>query len=90
MSTQAEKMRRLYRFQAPIYDKSRWAFLFGRQRASRMVDAKPGESILDLGCGTGRWLPELARNVGPKGRIIGIDCVSTLLGRAKARCQAPR
>jgi ubiquinone/menaquinone biosynthesis C-methylase UbiE len=32
-----------------------------------------GESILDLGCGTGRAAMVLASRVGPSGRILGID-----------------
>jgi S-adenosylmethionine-diacylgycerolhomoserine-N-methlytransferase len=80
-------MRRLYRYQAPIYDRSRWAFLHGRRRACELLAPRAGESILDLGCGTGRWLPSLAKKVGPEGRIVGIDCVSKLLDRARSRCR---
>jgi ubiquinone/menaquinone biosynthesis C-methylase UbiE len=33
----------------------------------------PGESILDIGCGTGRLAEFVARVVGKRGRVIGID-----------------
>jgi SAM-dependent methyltransferase len=33
----------------------------------------PGESILDIGCGTGRLAEFVARVVGQRGRVIGID-----------------
>lgn len=87
MSQQSERMRRLYRFQAPIYDKTRWAFLHGRRQACELLRPRSGERILDLGCGTGRWLPRLAKKVGRQGRIVGIDCVSKLLARARSRCR---
>lgn len=34
---------------------------------------KSGDSILDLGCAPGGWLQILSKEVGPKGRIVGID-----------------
>ena len=44
---------------------------------------KPGESVLDLGCGSGASTARLADAVGPEGRVIGIDISPDLLaGRA--------
>ncbi len=37
------------------------------------MDIKTGESILDLGCGTGQQAMNVAGIIGPSGRIIGID-----------------
>lgn len=34
---------------------------------------KKGDTILDLGCAPGGWLQVLSKEVGPKGRIIGVD-----------------
>jgi ubiquinone/menaquinone biosynthesis C-methylase UbiE len=34
---------------------------------------RPGEACLDVGCGRGQALLELARSVGPTGRAVGID-----------------
>jgi SAM-dependent methyltransferase len=33
----------------------------------------PGARVVDLGCGPGTFLPELAGRVGPLGRVAGVD-----------------
>jgi len=33
----------------------------------------PGEQVLDIGCGTGVVTREVARRVGPSGRVVGLD-----------------
>jgi ubiquinone/menaquinone biosynthesis C-methylase UbiE len=33
----------------------------------------PGDRVLDIGCGAGAMVPELARRLGPEGRYIGFD-----------------
>ncbi|RQG95558.1 methyltransferase domain-containing protein [Natrarchaeobius chitinivorans] len=38
-----------------------------------LLDATAGECVLDVGCGTGTALVELARAVGPDGTAVGID-----------------
>jgi MoaA/NifB/PqqE/SkfB family radical SAM enzyme/SAM-dependent methyltransferase len=42
----------------------------------------PGETVLDLGCGTGVECFIAARLVGPAGKIIGVDMLPAMLGRA--------
>lgn len=37
------------------------------------LDPKPGERVLDIGCGTGRLGEYVANLVGPSGEVIGID-----------------
>jgi ubiquinone/menaquinone biosynthesis C-methylase UbiE len=37
------------------------------------VGAPPGMACLDLGCGDGQVSIQLARLVGPAGRVVGID-----------------
>jgi len=35
--------------------------------------AKPGEKVLDVGCGTGSTTAELAKEVGSEGRVLAVD-----------------
>jgi len=46
------------------------------------ADLKPGETVLDLGCGGGLDLAVAARAVGPTGRAIGIDMATPMVERA--------
>ena len=43
------------------------------------LDLKPGESVLDLGCGTGISFERLHGDVGPQGRIIGVELSPEML-----------
>lgn len=43
---------------------------------------QPGETVLDLGCGTGVECFIAARLVGPEGRVIGVDMLPVMLARA--------
>lgn len=44
---------------------------------------KPGETVLDLGSGTGKICFIAAQVVGPTGRVIGIDMTDDMLGIAR-------
>lgn len=59
------------------------------QRRRLSFDAvlpKPAETILDIGSGNGLLSAELARAVGPDGRIIGVDPSQDMRDAAIARC----
>ncbi|MFJ4872059.1 class I SAM-dependent methyltransferase [Streptomyces sp. NPDC088757] len=43
---------------------------------------RPGGSVLDAGCGTGRALPPLRAAVGPSGTVLGVDLTPEMLDRA--------
>jgi len=78
-------LERYYRFHAPVYDLTRWTFLFGRSGILRKVAAKGSPCrILEVGCGTGRNLAELGR-LFPSARITGLDRSLDMLERAKKR-----
>ena len=61
---------------------------FGEAFRKRIVDEaslKPGESVLDCGCGTGTLAVVAKRQVGPKGRVCGIDISKDQLDVARKK-----
>src|SRR5437773_2070072 len=48
------------------------------------ADAQPGETVLDLGSGAGIDCFLASREVGPTGRVIGVDMTPAMLERARA------
>src|SRR5207302_3066943 len=40
---------------------------------------KPGERIIDIGCGCGQTVLALAEAVGPQGRVLGVDISEPML-----------
>jgi ubiquinone/menaquinone biosynthesis C-methylase UbiE len=73
----------------------RWAALYDavatapgigrwRVRAAERV-AREGDTVVEMGCGTGVNLPYLRQRVGPDGRVIGVDITGPLLERARER-----
>lgn len=53
----------------------------------RFGDIRPGQTILDLGCGAGIDAILAARKVGSAGRVIGVDLSVEMLGLARANVQ---
>lgn len=51
-------------------------------RAMVALSARPGEHILDIGCGTGQTSVELGRIVGSGGKVLGIDLSAAVLETA--------
>jgi ubiquinone/menaquinone biosynthesis C-methylase UbiE len=47
------------------------------------VDALPGGTILDLGCGPATLTPDLRDKVGATGSVIGIDIADEMIARAR-------
>jgi demethylmenaquinone methyltransferase/2-methoxy-6-polyprenyl-1,4-benzoquinol methylase len=54
-----------------------------RQKGLARLAARPGESILELGFGTGHCLVELARAVGSKGKVHGLDISEAMLSLSR-------
>jgi ubiquinone/menaquinone biosynthesis C-methylase UbiE len=44
-----------------------------RKAGLEMLNAQPGQNILEIGFGTGHSLIDLAKSVGPTGKVYGID-----------------
>jgi SAM-dependent methyltransferase len=47
------------------------------------LQVRSGDRVVDVGCGFGDTAIELARRVGPKGSVLGIDCCNAFLEAAR-------
>ena len=54
------------------------------------LDPKPGERVLDLGCGTGHLTAEIAERVGGGGEAVGIDRSAEMIRAAREDHDRPR
>src|ERR671915_2182387 len=59
-----------------------------RERAADLTALDPGDSALDVACGTGDLAIELARRVGPSGTVVGSDFSEVMLERARQKSSA--
>ena len=76
---------RHYNFTANLYylmGFREWAY---RKRAVRSLRLARGDTVVEIGCGTGLNFPLLERAVGPEGRIIGVDLTDAMLDQARRR-----
>ena len=55
------------------------------QAALDRAGARLGENVVDIGCGCGATVIELARRVGPQGSVLGVDVSAVMLARATER-----
>ncbi len=53
------------------------------------ANLRPGEVVVDLGCGGGLDVLLAAQKVGPQGRAIGIDMTPAMIDRARANARKP-
>lgn len=74
-----------YRSLAAGYDASCRSLGRMRGRALALLVLRAGEVVLDVGCGTGMMLTEIARRVGPGGRAIGIEPSAEMMALARER-----
>ena len=76
---------KVYEWLTPIY-------LLGNEKRLRRetIDAlhlQPGQTVLDVGCGTGRNFPLILEKIGPAGKLVGVDYTSDMLSRAQERVE---
>jgi len=51
------------------------------------LGVKPGMSVCDMGCGDGYYTIELAKRVGPTGKVIAVDIQPEMLQELSRRCE---
>ena len=78
-----------------FYDALAWLLLRGREqsvreRLARLAHLAPGESVLDVGCGTGSLAIAAKRLVGTLGRVEGIDASEEMIARARRKAARAR
>lgn len=56
--------------------------------AVNRLDLRPGDTVIDVACGTGLNLGLIEAAIGPSGRIIGIDLSADMLAAARQRIAA--
>jgi demethylmenaquinone methyltransferase/2-methoxy-6-polyprenyl-1,4-benzoquinol methylase len=54
-----------------------------RRKAVAALALDPGDTVLEIGAGTGRNLPYLIDAVGPSGSVIGVDASPGMLAEAR-------
>jgi SAM-dependent methyltransferase len=62
-----------YRRRADRYDQELLAFEPLRGEAIAQLDLHAGDTVLDVGCGTGLSFEPLERRIGPRGHIVGVE-----------------
>lgn len=80
-ATAVQKYKRL----AATYDRLAPLTRGLRERAVRRLELSGGETVLDVGCGTGLTFAALVRGVGRSGRVIGIEVSPEMLAVARRR-----
>jgi demethylmenaquinone methyltransferase/2-methoxy-6-polyprenyl-1,4-benzoquinol methylase len=69
---------------APIYDKAiRSLYLPYRQKVIQSLQLHPGQTVLDIGCGSGLNFELILDAIGPHGTLIGVDFSAKMLQRAQ-------
>lgn len=58
-----------------------------RARAADALALDPGDTVVEMGCGTGANFPHLRERVGPSGRVVGVDFTRGMLETARDRIE---
>ncbi len=89
-----EDIQRIYQKRARHFDiTANLYYLVGfreqayRKQAVRSLELRAGDTVVDIGCGTGLNFPLLERAIGPEGGLIGVDLTEAMLEQAQKRVQ---
>ncbi len=79
------QVRKYYGWRASNYDAGTRFEVEHHLEAVRLAEIKPGQRVLDAACGTGRATIELAKAVGPTGRVDALDLTEAMLQQARSK-----
>ncbi len=94
MAISKQKVLAMYQSGAKHYDFTTILFrLIGlrmkayRSLAIKKLSLQRGDCVIELGCGTGLNFPFLMEQIGPEGRLIGVDLTPGMLDIARVRVE---
>lgn len=81
-----------YQNWAKVYDWLTPIYILGNEKRLRRrtivsLHLQPGQTVLDIACGTGRNFPMILEKIGPTGRLVGVDYTAAMLDRARERVE---
>lgn len=92
MALDKHAIEHLYRRRAARYDfTANLYYLIGfrearyRRKAVDALKLRPGDTVVEIGCGTGLNFPYLIEAIGPEGTLIGVDLTAAMLDKARKR-----
>ncbi|PCH33037.1 S-adenosyl-L-methionine-dependent methyltransferase [Wolfiporia cocos MD-104 SS10] len=71
---------------ASVYNNTA-AFVYSQEFTSpvlSLLDAQPGEKILDIGCGSGEVTLRIQQLIGPTGTVVGLDSSQSMVEKSRA------
>ncbi|MDQ0337658.1 demethylmenaquinone methyltransferase/2-methoxy-6-polyprenyl-1,4-benzoquinol methylase [Caldalkalibacillus uzonensis] len=88
--TKEQYVHQVFESIADKYDMMNTLLSFRRHKAWRKFAMKklavqPGQSAIDVCCGTGDWTLSLAEQAGPQGRVVGLDFSHNMLEMAQQK-----
>lgn len=81
------KRAKRYDFTANLYYLTGFRLQVYRKKAVQALNLQRGDTVVEIGCGTGANFPLLQRAVGPEGKIIGTDITDAMLAQAQKRVE---
>jgi demethylphylloquinol methyltransferase len=88
----SENIRNIFNTIAPVYDELNDKLSLGQHRVWKQMtvkwsQAQPGDTCIDLCCGSGDLSLRLAQRIGQTGKVYGVDFSTALLAVAKERAK---